>query len=152
MPKQFDLEYTTADGKRQRPVIIHRAVLGSLERFFAILCEHTAGKWPLWMSPRQVMVCPVGERQAPYAREVCRKLRGEGLNAEVDCDAETLSKRLTRSREYRFNYVVVVGEKEEAIRAATVTPRGDEAGAIKGTMDVDEMVAALVAEIERQRA
>ena len=109
----------------QRPVIIHRAILGSVERFMAILCEHTAGHWPLWLSPRQVLVCPIGSDHAEYAEEIAATLKEEGYFVDLDASAETLGKRLRQAQELRHNYVVVVGTAEVESGTISVRPRGD---------------------------
>eukprot|EP00039_Didymoeca_costata_P011147 m.154147 g.154147 ORF g.154147 m.154147 type:complete len:741 (+) comp15076_c0_seq5:215-2437(+) len=126
LPERFDLTYDDAEGKKQRPVIIHRAIFGSLERFFAVLCEHLGGHWPMWLNPRQVLVCPVGENFSEYASEVYDSLVGgvPGLRIECDTDNETLGKRLRRARELRYNYIAVVGAKEKESNTVSIRMRG----------------------------
>jgi len=127
LPERFELEIDGAGGSgdKSRPVIIHRAILGSVERFMAILCEHTAGHWPLWLSPRQVLVCPIGSDHADYADEVAAHLKEEGFFVDVDASSETLGKRLRQAQELRYNYVVVAGGKEVETSTISVRPRGE---------------------------
>lgn len=115
LPERFGLEYVDTDGTKQRPVMIHRAVFGSLERFFAILCEHTAGRWPLWLSPNQILVLPVSpdnNKHTKHASEVVDALEMQGYDVSVDMSNKTLNSRLKRARPLRHNYVVVVGDEE----------------------------------------
>ncbi|KAJ3634526.1 hypothetical protein Zmor_011900, partial [Zophobas morio] len=110
-PLNFDLKYSTnVEGEMKRPVVIHRAIFGSLERMFAILCENFVGKWPMWLSPRQVIVIPVGRGYNAYAQQVHQQLFASGLEAEVDVSGDLLSKKVGRSSFY--NFILVVGQKE----------------------------------------
>ena len=113
LPKRFELSYASGDGKDERPVIIHRAVLGSLERFMALLIEQTAGRWPMWLSPRQFMVIPVSEEShGEYAERVARDLTREGFCANYDTTSETLNKRIRNAQLNQYNYILVVGNDE----------------------------------------
>lgn len=143
LPTRFDLSYTDEHGESQRPVIVHRALLGSLERFFAILCEHTAGKWPLWLSPRQVVVCSVSAQHAERAREVHRALVAAGIHADLECGDEPLGRRLRRVRPMRHNYTVVIGDAEVESGAVTPKARGAEEGA---SVPLAQFIADLHAE------
>jgi threonyl-tRNA synthetase len=106
-------------------VIIHRAILGSVERMMAVLIEHTGGKWPFWLSPRQVSVVPVTEHQTTYARHVYEQLHADGLYAHLDDSSNTLNKKIREAQLDQFNLIVVVGAKEEAAKTVTVRKRDD---------------------------
>lgn len=122
LPIRFNLSYVNEQGEKTRPVIIHRAILGSVERMIAILTESYAGKWPFWLSPRQVMVIPVGPLFDEYAVEIKNKLWEAGFNAEVDTDSsDTMNKKIRNAQLAQFNFILVVGEKER--NAGTVNVR-----------------------------
>lgn len=123
LPQRFDLAFTGANGKPASPVIIHRAILGSFERMLGILIEHTAGKWPLWLSPRQVMVCPVAERHVAYAKEVAAELRLSGAFVDVDSSGSTLQRKIRAAHLSAYNYVFVVGDSEQEQKTVNVSPR-----------------------------
>ena len=123
MPENFHMSYVDASGKRKQPVIIHFAILGSLERFMSVIIEHTAGRLPFWLAPDQVRVLPVSERQADYAREVVNELRGLGVRAELSAGG-TLSKRVLQAETEKVAVIAVVGEKEK--QAGKVSIRGGE--------------------------
>ena len=118
-----------------RPVIIHRAILGSLERFIAILIEHLGGKWPFWVSPRQAIVVPVSEKFLDYAEKVTLYLHQQGFEVELDKSNHTLAKKIRNSKVGQWNYILVVGEKEQA--SGTVDINGRE-GQMLGSKRVDE--------------
>ena len=124
MPLRFGLEYVAPDGSRQTPVMIHRALLGSIERFIAVLIEHYAGAFPLWLAPIQARVLSVSEKAAAYADEVTALLRGSGLRAESDIGAEKLGAKIRRAQVDKIPYMLVVGEKDMAARV--VSPRTRE--------------------------
>ncbi|CAI7767701.1 unnamed protein product, partial [Closterium sp. NIES-53] len=116
LPIRFKLEYSADDeaAGRKRPVIIHRAILGSVERMFAILLEHFAGKWPFWLSPRQVTVCPVSEKYSQYATKVRDEIHAAGFDVEADLSDRKLQKKVREAQLAQFNYILVVGAEEEA--------------------------------------
>lgn len=122
LPIRFNLEYATDSGF-ERPVIVHRAVLGSVERMFAILTEHYAGKWPLWLSPRQVMVVPISDNSGDYAREVQRVLRGAGFHVDADLMDKKMQKKVREAQLAQYNYILVVGEAEKAEQTVNVRTR-----------------------------
>jgi threonyl-tRNA synthetase len=124
LPASFELEYVATDGSRQRPVMIHRALLGSIERFIAVLIEHHAGAFPLWLAPVQARVLSVSEKAAGYAEEVVNRLSAEGLRAEADLAADKLGAKIRRAQLDKIPYMLVVGEKDMAARA--VSPRTRE--------------------------
>jgi len=156
LPERFELEYAAAEENvMHRPVMIHRAIFGSFERFFAILCEHTEGKWPLWLSPRQVLVCPVSEAHAGYAHDVAESIRNASFHTDVDASNETLGKRLRRARGLAYNYVVVVGNEEMEMGTISVKPRDQDVLAWlqeeeeEGELNVQEFVAKMELEMQR---
>lgn len=126
LPQRFDLSYIGADGDRHRPVMIHRALFGSVERFFAVLLEHYAGAFPAWLAPEQVRVLPVSETHAGYAHEVAAELRGRGFRVEVAAADETLGNRIRRAKGMKLPYVLVVGDDDVAHRTVGVNPRGND--------------------------
>ncbi|KAI9599403.1 hypothetical protein BDF19DRAFT_381501 [Syncephalis fuscata] len=131
LPQRFSLKYTDANGQHKQPVIIHRAILGSLERMLAILAEHYAGDWPLWQSPRQVMLCPVATPFVPYARKVREQLvalheqYGLPLHIDVNTSGHSLSKMIRQAQEQRYNYLLVLGEQEVNQQLVAVRRRGE---------------------------
>ncbi|XP_010587775.1 threonine--tRNA ligase, mitochondrial isoform X2 [Loxodonta africana] len=124
LPLRFGLQYRGQAGALERPVLIHRAVLGSVERMLAVLAESCGGKWPLWLSPFQVVVIPVGPEQEGYAREVQRSLQAAGLVGDLDADSGlTLSRRVRRSQLAHYNFQFVVGQKEQSERTVNIRTR-----------------------------
>ena len=123
MPERFDLKYTGADNADHRPVVIHRAIFGSLERFIAILTEHFAGAFPLWLSPVQAIVLPIADRHLDYARQVAAVLAEAGLRAEVDDRQEKVNYKIREAQLQKIPYMLVVGDREAADRAVAVRSR-----------------------------
>ncbi|XP_048881593.1 threonine--tRNA ligase 1, cytoplasmic isoform X2 [Brienomyrus brachyistius] len=149
LPIRFQLKYMSADGEVCRPVMIHRAVLGSLERMVAILAEHFGGRWPLWLSPAQVMVLPVGSHVEEYAQQVVRRFRESGFNTDMDGDhGATLNKKIRSAQLAQYNYILVVGEKEATSGTVSVRTRG---GLQLGQRAMNEVLGAL-AEIRESRS
>jgi len=127
LPIRFNLNYIGDDGEKRRPVIIHRAILGSVERMIAILTESSAGKWPFWLSPRQVMVVPVGPSLNEYAEQVQKSLFDEGFQADVDTDTgDTMNKKIRNAQLAQFNFILVVGDKEKAAGTVNVRTRDNK--------------------------
>lgn len=112
LPEQFKLEFTSNDGHPKRPVMIHRALFGSIERFFGILIEHFVGKFPLWISPRQVRVITIADRHNEYARKLCKQIEAAGFHCEVDDTAESVNKKIRNAQLMQVNYMLTVGDKE----------------------------------------
>lgn len=140
---RFNLSYQTAgdDGSAagsERPVLVHRAVLGSVERMIAILTEHFAGKWPFFLSPRQVQVVPVSKIYIDYALEVQKKLNGAGFFCDVDTSCRTLNKMVRESQLAQYNYILVVGATEAEAGTANVRTRDNE---VHGTKSIDDLIA-----------
>ena len=116
LPIRFDLQYNTGskdEGEQfAKPVMVHRAMLGSVERMFAVLCEHWGGKWPLWISPRQVMLIPVHEKFREYAEGIQKKLHDAGFYVDVDTSKNTFQKKVRNAQIAQYNYQLIVGETE----------------------------------------
>lgn len=144
MPQRFDLTYVGADGEKHRPLMIHRVIFGSIERFIGILTEHFAGKFPLWLAPVQVKLMTVTEKFVPYAKEVGKKLEAMGLRVEVDARNEKIGYKLREARNERVSYICVIGEREA--EAGTLTVRSNKVGEL-GEMSVDEFASKLLDEI-----
>ncbi|HEY5088576.1 MAG TPA: threonine--tRNA ligase [Polyangia bacterium] len=143
LPQRFELEYVASDGTRQRPVMIHRALLGSVERFIAILIEHFAGAFPLWLAPVQARVLTVSDKAESYANEVVARLRAEGSRVEADLAADKLGAKIRRAQMEKIPYMIVVGEKDMAARV--VSPRTRE-GAQQPATPLDEFAVRLAQE------
>ena len=136
LPERFELEYIDADGSRKRPVMIHRAPFGSIERFTAVVLEHTAGHLPLWLAPDQVKILPISEKYADYAEKVCELLKNSEIRASVDARNETLGKRIREISLLRVPLIAIVGEKE--VNEGTVSVRRE--GVDQGSMPADKFV------------
>ena len=147
LPERFELEYIGNDNQKHRPVMIHRAPFGSLERFVAVLLEHTGGRLPLWLTPDQVNIVPVSEKYEEYAKKVCSLLNNSDIRAAVDDRNETLGKRIRESELKRIPFLVIVGEKEMTDGTVSVRRQG---GIDAGSMPVDDFVALVSNEIKNQ--
>ena len=148
MPQRFDISYIGSDGEKHRPIMIHRVIFGSIERFIGILTEHFAGKFPLWLAPVQVKVLTVTDRFNPYAEAITAKLRQAGIRAEADLRNEKIGYKIRQGRNERVSYLAVVGEKEE--EAGQVTVRSSKVGEL-GALDVDSFLSSLLDEIAEKR-
>ena len=144
MPQRFDLTYVGSDNKKHRPVMIHRVIFGSIERFIGIIIEHFAGKFPLWLAPVQVKILTVAEAFTGYAEDVAKKLEEAGLRVETDLRNEKIGYKLREARNQRVNYILIIGEREE--EANTVTVRSAKIGEL-GAMKVDELCQKLTREV-----
>ncbi|WP_206458962.1 threonine--tRNA ligase [Anaerovorax sp. IOR16] len=145
MPQRFDLTYVGADGEKHRPVMIHRVIFGSIERFIGILTEHFAGKFPLWLAPTQVKILTVTEKFADYALDLQNKFRDAGLRAEVDIRNEKIGYKIREARNARDSYIVVIGEKE--VESGMLPVRSNKEGELD-PMSIDEFINKLQKEIE----
>jgi threonyl-tRNA synthetase len=123
LPEKFQLEYMDSDGSLKRPVMLHRAILGSMERFFGILIEHFVGKFPFWLSPSQVRVITVADRHSGFAHHLCSEIRQAGFQCDVDDTSESVSKKIRTAQLMQFNYMLTVGDKEEESGLATLRTR-----------------------------
>ena len=149
LPERFDLEYTGADDKKYRPIMIHRAPFGSMERFVAVLLEHTGGRLPLWLAPDQVVVLPVSEKYNDFAKKVCDLLNNSDIRASIDDRNETIGKKIRENELKRMPFQLIVGEKEVSSNSVSVRKQGGED---LGAMEVEKFIAYIKAEIEAQLA
>lgn len=147
LPERFQLEYIGADDKRHRPVMIHRAPFGSMERFVAVLIEHTAGKFPLWLTPDQVVVMPISEKYNDYAAKVSELLNFSDIRSFVDDRNEKIGRKIRDNELKRIPYLLIVGEKEEETQTVAVRRQGE---GDKGTMEVSEFILFIQEEIKKQ--
>ena len=145
LPQRFELEYVGADGEKHRPIMIHRVVFGSIERFIGILIEHFAGAFPTWLAPVQVKVLPISDKYMDYAQNVLNKLTEAGIRAEVDTRAEKIGYKIREAQTAKIPYMLVVGQKEEEENTVSVRSRaaGDE-----GARSLDTFIADILKEIE----
>jgi len=126
MPEKFDIEYTGVDNLRHRPVMIHRVVLGSLERFMGILLEHYSGNLPLWLAPTQMVVCPISDKFSDYSNEVFCMLKNKGYRVEIDNRVESLSKKIKQAEIIKIPCMIIIGQKEEETGTITVRRKNGE--------------------------
>ena len=147
LPERFDLTYTGADDLPLRPIMIHRAPFGSMERFVAVLLEHTGGKFPLWLTPQQVVVLPISEKFNDYAQSVLKFLNNSDIRAEVDCRNEKIGRKIRDNELKRIPFLLIVGEKEEADGTVSVRMQGE---GDKGTMKLEEFAAYLADLVKKE--
>ena len=148
LPERFELEYTGADGEKHRPVMIHRVVLGSIERFIGVITEHFAGAFPLWLAPVQVKILPIADRHHGYAKEVCAKLEAMGLRVEVDERSEKIGYKIREAQLHKIPYMLLVGDKEIEDGTVSVRKRGEgDLGASK----VDDFAAAALDDVASKK-
>ena len=143
MPERLDAEYVTEDNGRARPVMLHRAILGSLERFIGILIENHAGSFPLWLAPVQMVVMNITEHQADYCREVAERLRAEGFRVALDLRNEKIGYKIRDNSQQRFPYQIVVGNSEKENRQVAVRRKAEDLG----SLNLDDFIARLKQEI-----
>ena len=148
MPQRFDLTYVGADGEKHRPVMIHRVIFGSIERFIGILTEHFAGKFPLWLAPVQIKLLTVTERFAPFALELAEKCRAAGLRVETDVRNEKIGYKIREARNERTPYIVTIGEKEQ--ESGLLSVRSSKEGDL-GLIPTDELIEKLTEEIKTKK-
>ncbi len=146
LPERFELEYTGSDNQKHRPVMIHRAPFGSMERFVAVLIEHTAGKFPLWLTPEQVVVMPISEKYNGYAHEVAAQLEMQDIRTTVDDRNEKIGRKIRDNELKRIPYLLIVGEKEEQNKEVSVRKQGE---GDKGSMKITTFAELLTEEVER---
>ncbi|MFA5934081.1 MAG: threonine--tRNA ligase [Candidatus Paceibacterota bacterium] len=148
LPEKFDLEYVNDKGEKVRPVVIHRAVLGSTERFMGIMIEHFAGNFPVWLSPVQVAIIPVRENHTPYAKEVFETLKNHNIRAELYDEEENLGKKIRKGKTGKIPYLLVIGDKELSENSVTAEIRGQEKGEM---MPFETFLATLNEEIRNKK-
>lgn len=146
LPERFELEYTGPDNQKHRPVMIHRAPFGSMERFIAVLIEHTAGKFPLWLAPDQVVILPVSEKYNDYAHKVMKELKLQDIRGEVDDRNEKMGRKIRDNELKRIPYLLIVGEREEENNEVSVRKQGD---GDQGSIKLEAFAADLKKEIEQ---
>jgi threonyl-tRNA synthetase len=144
LPERFELEYTGADNQKHRPVMIHRAPFGSMERFVALLIEHTAGKFPIWLAPTQAVVLPVSEKFNDYAYKIAKDLKKLDIRAEVDDRNEKVGRKIRDNELKRIPYLLIVGEKEAENEEVSVRKQGGE---VKGTVKISTFAEEVLAEV-----
>jgi threonyl-tRNA synthetase len=144
-PKRFGLEYTAADGSRQEPIMIHRALFGSIERFMGVLIEHYAGAMPPWLAPVQVVGIPIGDAHVPYLIEVAERLAARGIRVEVDDSADRMQKKIRNAQKQKIPFMLLAGDEDVAAGAVSFRYRS---GAQKNGVPVDEAVTEIVAAVE----
>jgi threonyl-tRNA synthetase len=149
LPERFGLEYIGADDKRHRPVMIHRAPFGSMERFVAVLIEHTAGKFPLWLTPEQVVVLPISEKYNDYAQKVSNQLNISDIRAGIDDRNEKIGRKIRDNEMKHIPYLLIVGEKECESNTVSVRRQGE---GDQGSMSIDSFATFIGKEVSEQLA
>lgn len=147
LPERFELEYIGSDDKRHRPVMIHRAPFGSMERFVAVLIEHTSGKFPLWLTPDQAIVLPISEKYNDFAKKVSDILNNSDIRTSIDDRNETIGKKIRESELKRIPYLLIVGEKEEQTNKVSVRLQGE---GDKGMMSLEGFIETVENEVKKQ--
>ena len=147
LPERFDLDFVDAEGQKQRPVMIHRAPFGSIERFTAVVLEHTAGHLPIWLAPDQVKILPVSEKYADYAEKVCNLLQNSEIGASIDARNETLGKRIRDIAALRVPVLAIVGEKEASEGTISVRREGVDQGSMSAEQFVEYIKSAVAEEL-----
>ena len=148
LPQRFELDYIGSDGEKHRPIVIHRVIFGSIERFIGILIEHFAGKFPTWLSPIQVKVLPISDKFLNYSNEVKEKLEAVGVRVEIDLRTEKIGYKIREARNERVPYMIVIGEKEENDKTVSLRSRdnGDE-----GAIDLNTFISRIILEIKNKK-
>ncbi len=140
LPQKFELEYTASDGTRKQPIMLHRALFGSVERFFGILIEHFAGRFPLWLSPRQVGILTVADRHIPYADELAKQIKAHGFHVSVDDSNESVSKKVRNGQMNQVNYLLTIGDQEMEHKTINIRTREME---IVGELSLEEFLTRI---------
>jgi len=148
LPERFDMTYVGQDGKEHRPYMVHRALLGSLERFFGILIEHYGGAFPVWLAPTQAMLIPITDDHVAYANQVAERLRGEGFRVEVDDRSERMQAKIRDAQLQKIPYMLVIGDREVEQRAISVRLRTEED---LGPKPVEEFIEMAKEAVEEKR-
>jgi threonyl-tRNA synthetase len=145
LPQRFQLEYVAEDGTRKQPLMVHRALYGSVERFFGVLIEHYAGAFPVWLSPVQVAMIPIAERHVEYAEKVASELRAAGVRVEVDSRNEKMNAKIREHAMQKVPFLLVVGDKEAEANKVNVRTRGKEKTEDLPAPDFVEKIKKLIA-------
>ena len=144
LPNRFDLEYVANDGSRQRPVMIHRALFGSIERFFGVLTEHYAGAFPPWLAPVQVVGIPVAEAFTPYLEDVIKQMKKAGIRADIDASDDRMQKKVRNAQMQKIPYMVIAGEEDQKAGAVSFRYRnGDQRNGIPVAQAIEEIQLAI---------
>ncbi len=144
LPRRFDLEYTGPDGSRQRPIMIHRALFGSIERFIGVLTEHYAGAFPAWLSPVQVVGIPVGDAHYDYLEQVMVRLRECGIRAEMDAAPDRMQKKIRNAQKQKIPYMLIAGDDDMSEDAVSFRYRnGEQKNGVPIAAAIDEIVSAV---------
>src|SRR5581483_8598830 len=146
LPARFGLEYVAEDGSRKQPLMVHRALFGSVERFFGVLIEHYAGAFPVWLAPVQVVMIPIAERHAEYANKVAAQLKEAGVRVHVDARNEKMNAKIREHALQKVPFLLVVGDKEAQANKVNVRTRGKEKTEDMPTLDFAEKIKELIAE------
>ncbi|QEU95645.1 threonine--tRNA ligase [Streptomyces kanamyceticus] len=144
-PKRFGLEYTASDGSKQQPVMIHRALFGSIERFFAVLLEHYAGAFPVWLAPVQATCIPIGDAHVPYLQEFAAKAKEQGLRVEVDASSDRMQKKIRNAQKAKVPFMIIAGDEDMANGAVSFRYRD---GSQENGIPVDEAIAKITKAVE----
>ena len=148
LPQRFEMEYQASDGSRQSPVMIHRALFGSIERFFGVLTEHYAGAFPPWLAPVQVMAIPVADAFAPYLQDIVAKLRSEGIRAEIDLSDDRMQKKVRNAQMEKIPFMLIAGEEDQANRAVSFRFRD---GSQKNGIPIDQAISEILQTIKDRK-
>ena len=148
LPQRFEMEYQSSDGSRQRPVMIHRALFGSIERFFGVLTEHYAGAFPPWLAPVQVMAIPVADAFAPYLQEIVAKMRAEGIRAEIDLSDDRMQKKVRNAQMEKIPFMIIAGEEDQANGAVSFRFRD---GSQKNGIPVADAIAEIIQTVKDRK-
>lgn len=148
LPQRFEMEYQSSDGSRQRPVMIHRALFGSIERFFGVLTEHYAGAFPPWLAPVQVMAIPVADAFAPYLQEIVAKMRAEGIRAEIDLSDDRMQKKVRNAQMEKIPFMIIAGEEDQANNAVSFRFRD---GSQKNGIPVADAIAEIMQTVKDRK-
>ena len=147
LPQRFELEYMGSDGEKHRPIVIHRVIFGSIERFMGILIEHFAGKFPTWLAPVQVKILPISNKFNDYAEKLKKQLSAEGIRIEMDCRDEKIGYKIREARNERVPYIIVVGEKEEKENKISLRSRKNED---EGSLELSELIDRINSEVKNK--
>jgi len=148
LPQRFELEFAAADGSRQRPVMIHRALFGSIERFFGVLTEHYAGAFPPWLAPVQVMAIPVADTFTDYLHDVVKQMKSAGIRAEVDSSDDRMQKKVRNAQMQKIPYMIIAGEEDVNAGAVSFRYRnGDQ----KNGIPIAEAIAEILATVSKRQ-
>lgn len=147
LPQRFELEYMGNDGEKHRPILIHRFIFGSIERFMGILIEHFAGKFPTWLAPIQVKILPISNKFNDYAEKVKKQLSAEGIRVEMDCRDEKIAYKIREARNERVPYMIILGEKEEKENKISLRSRKNED---EGSLELGELIDRINKEVKNK--